>query len=41
MKTMFGRSPSIRGSPYEATTLAGDIQYGDPASLSSPSNVRQ
>lgn len=29
------------GFPFQATTEAGDIQYGDPADLSSPSNVRQ
>lgn len=29
------------GFPFQATTAAGDIQYGDPADLVSPSNVRQ
>lgn len=29
------------GFPYEATAADGGIQYGDPAAIASPSNVRQ
>lgn len=29
------------GFPFQATTADGNIQYGDPADIESPSNVRQ